>query len=128
MKVTLKDAAKPAAAAAVEIAKDVLTLSTGRTIKLATPPILAQYDLVAALGDLAENSTYLRMVTPLLHVAEIDGETVDAPSKLSQVRALIQRLGEEGISAIVGELNRRTETALAEIERSEESRKATVKN
>lgn len=77
-----------------------VTLSTGRKLALKRPNVLAQYRLVAALGDLAENRVYLTMCTPLLYLAEIDGSEVLFPSSRREVEALIQRLDEEGLRGL----------------------------
>lgn len=74
--------------------------SVGRPIVLRQPGVLAQYRLVEALGDAAENRTYLRMVLPLIYVSEIDGIAVSAVHKKSEVEALIQRLDNHGLEAV----------------------------
>jgi len=82
-------------------AEVIVTDDKGRTIKLRKPGVLAQYRLIEVLGDSAKNEVYMGMVLPLIFVAEIDGDTVFSPTKKSEVEALIQRLDEEGISAVM---------------------------
>lgn len=72
-----------------------------RTILLKKPGILAQYRLVEIMGDAAANETYMNMVLPVLFVSAIDGEAVIAPQTKREVEALIQRLDEDGIAAVV---------------------------
>lgn len=78
-----------------------VTDSAGRVIKLKKPAVLAQYRLVEALGDSASNSTYMAMALPLLYVISIDEDAVYPPIKKSEVEALIQRLDEHGIEAVM---------------------------
>lgn len=73
----------------------------GRTITLRKPGVLAQYRLVEALGEVAKNVTYVDMIFPLLFVTAIDGATVPMPAKKSEIEALIQRLDEDGIAAVM---------------------------
>ncbi len=77
-----------------------ITLPSGKTLTLKRPNVLAQYRLVAALGELAENRVYLTMCTPLLYLAGIDGMDVPFPASAKQVEALIQRLDDEGLRGL----------------------------
>lgn len=73
----------------------------GRTITLKKPGILTQYRLVEMMGESAANETYMNMVLPVLFVSAIDGEAVMTPNSKREVEALIQRLDEDGIAAVV---------------------------
>lgn len=73
----------------------------GRAITLKKPGILAQYRLVEMMGESAANETYMNMVLPVLFVSAIDGEAVMTPNSKREVEALIQRLDEDGIAAVV---------------------------
>lgn len=75
--------------------------SLGRTIKLKKPGVLAQYRLIEALGDTAQNQTYMAMVMPLIYVAAVDDLAVNQPKSKMQIEALIQQLDEAGIQAIM---------------------------
>ena len=75
--------------------------SAGRAIELKKPVVLAQYRLIEILGDSAKNETYTRMVLPLIYVASVDGEPVTPMVKKSELEALIQRLDEHGIAAVM---------------------------
>lgn len=78
-----------------------VTDARGRVITLRKPGALAQYRLVEALGTSAENNVYVSMVLPMIYVAAIEGDAIPPfPSKL-QIEALIQRLDEEGIAAVL---------------------------
>lgn len=72
----------------------------GRTITLRKPGVLSQFRLVEGLGDAAANTTYVRMVLPLIYVGAIDGDQVGPLNSKLKVEALIQRLDEEGIGAV----------------------------
>lgn len=77
-----------------------VTDSLGRVIVLKKPGVLAQFDLIEALGDLAKNDVYRVMCIPAIYVISIDGAFAPPPSNKTQMRALISRLGEEGFAAI----------------------------
>lgn len=72
----------------------------GRTFVLKKPDVLAQFDLIEALGDLAKNDVYRMMCIPAIYVVSIDGIAAPAPSNKAQMRALISRIGEDGFGAI----------------------------
>lgn len=74
--------------------------STGRTIVLRQPDVLAQFDVVEALGDVAMNQAYMAMVFPILFVISINGDMIGTPSSKAEVRALIKRLGDSGVQAV----------------------------
>lgn len=77
------------------------TDARSRVIRLKKPGILAQYRLIEALGDTAKNEVYMSMVLPLIFVTAIDEDTVHLPTSKPQLEALIQRLDEEGIAAVM---------------------------
>jgi hypothetical protein len=83
------------------VAETSVTDSLGRKITLKKPGVLAQYRLIEALGDTAKNEVYMAMTLPLIFVTAIDGDTVLQPNTKREVEALIQRLGEEGVNAVV---------------------------
>lgn len=94
----------------------------GRVITLRKPGVLAQYRLVEVLGDTARNDVYMNMVLPLIYVGAIDGEPAYQPAKKSEVEALIQRLDEDGIAAVVRGVGENFSA------RDPEADKATLKN
>lgn len=81
-------------------AEVVVTDPNGRSIKLKKPGVLAQFRLVEALGDTAQNAVYMGMVMPLIFVAEIDGDPVFPPNTKREVEALIQRLDTDGVNFV----------------------------
>jgi hypothetical protein len=81
-------------------AEEVVTDPKGRTIKLKKPGVLAQFRLIEALGDTAQNAVYMGMVMPLIFVSEIDGEAVFPPNTKREVEALIQRLDTDGVNFV----------------------------
>lgn len=78
-----------------------VTDSAGRVIKIKKPGVLSQYRLIEALGDSAQNQTYMGMVLPLIYVTAIDDMAVHQPKSKMQVEALIQQLDEHGIEAVM---------------------------
>ncbi len=100
-KVTVKESTPSAQLIAKAMQEVTVTDSTGRAIKLRKPGVLAQYRLVEVLGDSARNEVYIGMTMPLIYVSEIDGIAVSQPATKLQVEALIQRLDEHGIAAVM---------------------------
>ena len=82
-------------------AEFTLSDSKGRSIVLKKPGVLAQYRLIEILGDSAKNEVYMGMVLPLIYVSAIDGAQVMQPSTKREIEALISRLDEEGIAAVM---------------------------
>lgn len=81
-------------------AETSVTDARGRVITLKKPGVLAQYRLVELMGDSAKNEVYMGMVLPLIFVTAIDGDAVTQPRGKREVEALIERLDEDGISAV----------------------------
>ncbi len=98
VKVTMTPSEELIAKAAAE---QVVEDSTGRIITLRKPGVLAQYRLVELLGDAAKNQVYMGMVLPLLYVTGINDDKLKAPSTKREIEALIQRLDESGIEAVM---------------------------
>lgn len=78
-----------------------VTDELGRTIALKKPGVLAQYRLVEAMGNLAQNQAYMGMILPLIFITAIDGAPVATPGSKAEAEALIMRLDEEGIQAVM---------------------------
>lgn len=83
------------------LSETIVTDRQGRHITLRKPGVLAQYRIVEVLGASAKNEVYMGMVLPLLYVAAIDEHAVGQPASKGEVEALIQRLDEAGIEAVV---------------------------
>jgi hypothetical protein len=100
-KVTLVDSprAEVLAKAAVEV---TVTDTRGRNITLKKPGVLAQYRIIeVAGGEAAKNEVWMGMVIPLIFVTSIDGDPVLQPTSRLQLDALIQRLDEDGLDAVM---------------------------
>ena len=82
-------------------AEVVVTDAAGRKITLKKPGVLAQYRLIEILGDSAKNEVYMGMVLPLIYVSAIGEHPVIQPASKREVEALISRLDEEGINAVM---------------------------
>jgi len=82
-------------------AEVVVVDARGRSIVLKKPGVLAQFRLVEVLGNAAKNEVYMGMVLPLIFIASIDGDELAQPTTKLQVEALIQRLDEDGINAVM---------------------------
>lgn len=93
----------------VRSASDEFTIQdeNGRSITLKKPGILAQYRLIEMMGDSAQNQVYMGMVLPILYVTAIGGDPVPAPAKKIQVEALISRLDDAGVTAVMAAINER---------------------
>ncbi len=77
------------------------TDANGRVITLRNPPVLAQFNLVAAVGDRSSNKGYMAMVMPLIYVTSIDGSPVNMPNTQREIDALIQKLDDAGVEAVM---------------------------
>jgi hypothetical protein len=78
-----------------------VTDSKGRVITLRKPGILAQYRIIEVMGQSADIATYRGMVTPLIWISAIDGDHVPPLASKLQLEGLIQRIGDEGLEAVV---------------------------
>ncbi|WP_435475848.1 hypothetical protein [Variovorax sp. GB1P17] len=80
----------------------IVKTDDGRTITLKKAGILAQFKMVEMLGEKASmNGVFMNMVFPLMYVSAIDGEPVSRISTRNELDALITRLDEDGIAAVV---------------------------
>ncbi len=76
--------------------------SAGRTIVLRKPGVLAQFRTVEMVGgESAKNEVFMGMILPVTYVCRIDGVDVPHPNTRRELDALIQRLDEHGLSAVV---------------------------
>lgn len=99
------------AAAATETPSDALvkkaaaevtiTTPNGFTVTLKRPGVLSSFRLVKMLGDAARNVVYMNMVLPFTYITAIDGRAVAAPNTEREIEALITRLDEEGVAAVM---------------------------
>lgn len=78
-----------------------ITDSAGRKIVLRKPSVLAQYDVIGMIDDKRPGAGAQRMMAGiLLYVASVDGEEVPPPTTERELRAIFQKLGDEGYMAI----------------------------
>ncbi|MGA4020416.1 hypothetical protein ACI2T7_03275 [Ralstonia nicotianae] len=94
--VTITPSEQIVKAAAKELTVDD---ALGRKITLRKPNPLANLDFAKAAGGSELNMLYLAEVAHLKYVGAIDGELVPTPATEAQLRALYQRLGDEGNEA-----------------------------
>ncbi|CAN7329363.1 hypothetical protein LJR084_001923 [Variovorax sp. LjRoot84] len=74
----------------------------GRRITLKRPGVLAQFKVVEMLGGAAaSNGVFMGMVFPILYVVAIDGDPVPRCTTRLELEALIQRLDEDGVAAVM---------------------------
>jgi hypothetical protein len=80
-------------------------------IGLKKPGVLQQYRIVEIVGDSAKNDVYMAMIMPLLWVVEINGEPEAPVTTKRELEARISRLGEDGIAAIMAQMQGATSAA-----------------
>ena len=80
---------------------EITTDARGRVLKLRKPGMLAQYRLVGMLGKAADSETYLNMCMPLIYLYAIDDDDSISVNTVREMEALIQRLGDEGVAALM---------------------------
>lgn len=79
-----------------------ITDGQGRIFTLQKFDYLDQTRLVAAIGEeRAQNKIYLGMVMPILFVKAIDSVSIPKMFTLNEIDALLNRLGETGMTAII---------------------------
>lgn len=98
VKITLNPSEQIVQAANAEVN---VTDERGRVIILKKPGVLTQFRLIEALGETSKNEVYMGMVLPLIFVKSIDGDAIFQPTSKREVEALIQRLDEDGIAAVL---------------------------
>jgi predicted ATPase len=78
-----------------------VTDKTGREIVLEKPSVLMQMRFIKAMGEAASNQAYMSIATPVTCVREIDGLPVSFPTSEREFEALLQRLDEAGMEAVM---------------------------
>jgi hypothetical protein len=105
-KVTVNEGATPSKELIAQAAQEVtVTDSAGRVIALKKPGILSQFRLIKILGDAAKNQVYVGMVMPLTYVVSVDGDPVLQPNTEREIDALIVRLDDHGVEAVMKGVN-----------------------
>lgn len=84
---------------------ETVTDSRGRVITFKKLSMLELMDVQEAAGaQLAANQSWMAMAMMAYSVTSIDGERVIRPQTKNQIRALVQRLGDEGMGALFAKL------------------------
>lgn len=82
-------------------ASHVVTDRRGRRLTVRPLTALDTLRLLKAAGpSLAQNEAWLAMAGLVFCISDIDGVPVPAPTTESQIEALVDRLGEDGLAAI----------------------------
>lgn len=88
-----------------EIKTETLTFEDGsktRSIQVGRPSLLASLHLAKALGgELAMNEAYMSQVEPLKYVKMIDGEAEALPGSELELEAMMEQLGETGLTRLM---------------------------
>lgn len=71
----------------------------GRTIALKKPGIVQYFRMLKMVGDYPQR--YINMAYPLLFIISIDGDPVGFPNSEAEIDALIVRLGDDGVAAVL---------------------------
>lgn len=108
-KLTVNSAAQPAAPTLPKPSdEESVADSLGRTLTIKEPGVLDESRLARLMGDSSTSIGYmLGYVTPAAMVIAIDGEPLPFPRTELQVDAAIQRLGREGIGAVMSYLTKK---------------------
>ena len=106
----------------IEAAADVVvTDATGRKLTIKSPGILEESRLIRSMGESATNAAYMSAyVFPVASVVKIDDMDIQFPTTVLQVEALIQRVGRDGLNAVLQHM-------LSEAKQSED-KEAELKN
>ncbi|MDA8231701.1 MAG: hypothetical protein M0006_10215 [Magnetospirillum sp.] len=99
---TLREGAKPSETI-IQAANAVATVTdaTGRSISIKRMNALDRLRMFEAVGsENVKNEAYLGYATLAFHVASIDGDSILKPANKLQLEGLIQRLGDDGLSAV----------------------------
>jgi hypothetical protein len=81
--------------------EQVITDKTGRRITLRRVGVLEQLRMVKALGsNLADNQPYMRVAILAAHAEMIDDIPLPFPVDEGGVEALLERLGDDGMTAL----------------------------
>lgn len=89
-----------AAAPAVDPKRHTATDARGRRIEVVKMGPLHRLDMARVLGNDVMNPVIQSMAGPAFSVVSIDGEQVMRPKSYGELRALIDRLDEDGLEAV----------------------------
>lgn len=77
--------------------------ANGRSITVRRLSVLEEMRLLKVLGEY--NSSYYSLCSQVARVASINGEPIAIPNSEREIEMLAQRLGHEGIAALMGALS-----------------------
>lgn len=81
---------------------DGSVFANGMRMKIRKPRNVAQLRLISLVGaEDAKNQVYMSLVSPLLWIESIDDEPVGMLVSKRELEALFERVGDEGLTAIV---------------------------
>lgn len=81
---------------------DGSVFANGMRMKIRKPRNVAQLRLISLVGaEDAKNQVYMSLVSPLLWIESIDDEPVGMLVSRRELEALFERVGDEGLTAIV---------------------------
>lgn len=82
--------------------QDGVVFANGMRMKIRKPRNVAQLRLVSIVGaEDAKNQVYMSLVSPLLWIESIDDETVGMIVSKRELEALFERVGDDGLTAIL---------------------------
>jgi hypothetical protein len=111
------DQAPPSSSTATESGERTVKDASGRTITIRRLSVLEEMRLLRFLGE--HNSSYYSLCSQLARISAINGEQVTIPNTEREIEMVAQRLGHEGIAALM-------EAISAPQEADEEKEKAVV--
>lgn len=76
-----------------------VTDGKGRSITLMKPGIVWYFRMMKMIGDYPQR--YINLAYPMMFVTAIDGDPVGFPNSEAEIDAVISRLGDEGVSAVL---------------------------
>jgi len=83
-----------------------VTDARGRHLKLRTLTALDTLRLFKAAGpDLAQNQPWISIATLAISVTEIDGIPIPMPVNEAQIEAVVEKLGDDGLTAVADTLD-----------------------
>lgn len=90
---------------------DGSVFASGMRLKIRKPRNVAQLRLISLVGaEDAKNQVYMSLVSPLLWIESIDDEPVGMLVSKRELEALFERVGDEGLTAIVEHIAKTIQT------------------
>jgi hypothetical protein len=101
VKATIRTSAESPADQVTSASDDIRRVKdkNGRTVGIRQLTVLQEMRLLKILGEF--NSSYFNLCAQLARVAEINGEVVHVPNSEREIEMVGQRLGREGLAALM---------------------------